>query len=919
MADTPSPSASLITDLIGRYGKQAVQLFTALAGATSLFYAIGFIIVNSYLLQLGVYETALISVGYIAPGVAFAIVFLLAAAGSALLTTATFAVLTPATLRRIGDVLPASTHSALGKMSRRTKYTITAVLSIAVMVVNLILIVAFSKMLGYLVWFGLNESASVTAWCTSVGLVVAGLLYAEYVSLLWQSFRQQTDPSRSLVASAQARLKLPVFAAALVALTFVSVLAYGRSVYGNVPSVFGGGLPIVVRFFGEKVDQLDRLGIGLEPGETVLTERVELITQTEDRYIVRVAGRAVSFDKKYVQGIRYEPPEFFFGEAFFFNSHTRLGEQFLADELYDNALSEFNLVLDRNANYAPALKGRIRIALIESRLDLESALNDYRELVKAERNNAENFYGLATVHARLAQPGQEEEAANEVVAMLQSARAISTTVAERAKDDAIFDDLRGVPAFDSDVYGSGSAAARWFAQRAGQSVESGAASEAIAAYQRAVQYAQQYQSDTDALSPIEIADLDVALSGLYDRFSTEALEAMRAAVAVTGERDPNYLNLLADLYRDRNEIDAALQIYDRVLQLSTAEDANRRTALIRQGQIALQAGDYLRAKAAFERALELGASDAATQYDYARVLAALGDAGAVSALRKAIELDSSLVEQAQKEDWPRYFANAGTEMANLINGAASARQARAARDAGDFEEAIAQYRQATDADPGIPAYWSELGDVLYRAEQFTEAAAAYQNALLLLPAPDANLLASVGRAQLKSGDAAGATNSFTAAINALGNTASADVYALLASAYEAAEKFDQAAAAYAEAARRESNTDLQIQYQYKNGVYLLLAGQTELGLAALTAATAQGGLRVESADASLRDATNAAANVLALLPVGAPLRIEGQPQLSEGVVWWPVSTQDGTPGFVRALQMVPGPPPEAPVSQVTAP
>src|SRR3990172_7736855 len=78
---SPVPTEAL-ADLLSRYGKQALQLFAALAGATGLFYAIGFIIVNTSLLKLGVYESALISAGYVAPGIAFVVIFSLSAGGT---------------------------------------------------------------------------------------------------------------------------------------------------------------------------------------------------------------------------------------------------------------------------------------------------------------------------------------------------------------------------------------------------------------------------------------------------------------------------------------------------------------------------------------------------------------------------------------------------------------------------------------------------------------------------------------------------------------------------------------------------------------------------------------------------------------------------------------------------------------------
>src|SRR3972149_6646208 len=125
MADTSATPSNLITELIGRYGRQAVQLFAALAGATGLFYAIGFVIVNTSLLQLGVYETALISVGYVAPGIAFALIFTLSAA--------TFAILIPNNVQHLVRALSPSAYARLDRISRRAKYALAFAWSVVVM------------------------------------------------------------------------------------------------------------------------------------------------------------------------------------------------------------------------------------------------------------------------------------------------------------------------------------------------------------------------------------------------------------------------------------------------------------------------------------------------------------------------------------------------------------------------------------------------------------------------------------------------------------------------------------------------------------------------------------------------------------------------------------------------------------------
>ena len=919
LPDSPT-SVDALADLLSRYGKLILQVFAAAAGATGLFYAIGFIIVNLSLLRLGVYESALVSVGYVVPGIAFVFLFGLAAVA----TVGAFEL----SRRVLGATRPGRIAAALAAI---------------------VMVVAGAFLLGFAMWFFSNVALGLVAWIIVVSAGVAILVYAHELPLASRMFaHRDADPGKPL-GPIQSRLKSPPFLLIAATFIFVSLLMYGQSVYDQVPPVFGGGLPIVVRFFGNEVDQLEQVGIGLEPGHSDVTERVELIAQTEGRYIVRVGDLAVSFDQSFVQGIRYEPPEFFFDPNFVLSTHTKLGERYLTEERYDEALSEFDLVLRDAPAYAPALRGRV--VVLAAKKDFDQALRDLRALSELEPLNEETHYDLATMHVQRGQSLGAPIDVEAVAAALGEATVISPTLIERARVDAAFDPLRPNPTFDRLVYGSGPDGARWYRDRARRFVEGGALDDAIVAYRRAITYTQAYELDAGALAPsevaalhidlgnvylqrdplseqaaaeiqqaaavpglsaTEVADAHVALSGIYlrrDPLSEDAVRALQAAVDATGSKDAKYLNQLADVYRARNESAKALEIYRIALRLSTGDDVNRREALIGQGRAALEAQQVLLASAAFSQALTLAPGDASTLYDYARALAALNDPGAEAALRAAIELDSSLADKAQQDEGQRYFANAGTAVTNLIQGAVAAREARALRDKGELAAAIAAYQKATAADPTVAAYAIELGNLLSQEKRYAEAASAYQKALALMTEAPARLavLVALGDAQLEARDYAGAISSYTEVINAQPDAATAALYARLARAYELTGGYGLAAATYLRAAERAPDD---MTYPYRVGLNLLLDGQTEPGLVALRPIVDQGGLRVESSEGvGLRADASPNAAVQSTLAIGAIVRIAGDPRANEGQVWWPVVDESGTSGWVGASGVVPAPPP----------
>ncbi|MHB1935129.1 MAG: tetratricopeptide repeat protein [Acidobacteriaceae bacterium] len=99
--------------------------------------------------------------------------------------------------------------------------------------------------------------------------------------------------------------------------------------------------------------------------------------------------------------------------------------------------------------------------------------------------------------------------------------------------------------------------------------------------------------------------------------------------------------------------------------------------------------------------------------------------------------------------------------------------ARTARKAGNFDQAIALDTQATQAKPDVGLTWYELGDSELAAKKYPDAATNYKKALTLLaaekaPKPDVIAAAdnNLGEALAKSGDVKSAVAAYEAAAKA---------------------------------------------------------------------------------------------------------------------------------------------------------
>ena len=136
---------------------------------------------------------------------------------------------------------------------------------------------------------------------------------------------------------------------------------------------------------------------------------------------------------------------------------------------------------------------------------------------------------------------------------------------------------------------------------------------------------------------------------------------------------------------------------------------------------------------------------------------------------------SKLSPEVQKQIAEVRKANASTQQENskIKNVNKLIVDARTARKAGNFDQAIALDTQATQAKPDVGLTWYELGDSELAAKKYDDAATNYKKALTLLAAektPKPDVLAAadnnLGEAEAKSGKVNDAVAAYEAAAKA---------------------------------------------------------------------------------------------------------------------------------------------------------
>lgn len=751
-----------------------VRIAGTIAGATGLTFGVGFMLVNLSLLKHGVYEGALVRERYIAAGISYLTIL----AGAVLIARAVYSLV---------DRLP-------NRWPRPARLLVAVVLT---PVLDYVLALAVwaggrapPKLVGergadYVltpaVWWlkGLRYfNVTMLIWALIAGWLALFLIHADRFDWTRKLLLREAPPTAPppkipetsagppQPASSQAgapflrRVESPAYLAALVILFFALLVTYGQYVYETLPAALGGGLPVVVQFTGgeDKMAILKGMGVPLENLST--TGQLELIGQTDSRYIVfirqinwersatgetRLASQrtALAFDKELVQGVRYYPSEYYLSDAFAAVTHTQEGDDLYSRGFYDDAIKEYDLAIARRPDYDLAYFHRGLAYLTKARnavgqgdpgaaqVEADRAVADLETVAGLNPGKGDYWYYQAVAQALA---GQHQAAVNS----LREAINRDEVYGDEAQDESAFDELEVRAdlnfSFEIILFGSEAEAGRAYAtqgqdhytaaqQASDEKVRHEALTRANLAYSRAI--------SLTADLPLEQASYRVALAAIYQDQELPALALTQLERAVkAAPANEGYHLQLAHVYIEQGNLPKALDEYEAVLKHN---DQNV-SAWLGKGEVLRQQAQYRQAADAFHKAAELAPEEADAWYGLGVAWLAVNPAEAEEPLRRTVTLDPSKVATIRKflED-TELEADVREQLEDVLMAAEASLQGDAALEVNDLEGAIAQYQIAVDADPDNTVYLAKLGDAYRKQgddgalEAYTQAADIYRS------------------------------------------------------------------------------------------------------------------------------------------------------------------------------------------------
>lgn len=341
------------------FGKRLLDLAKALLGTTgtgalgmTILYGLGFIVANVSLLRHGVFELSLLREHSLAAGLSFSVFSLLSAfSGWAVvgwlvdrLDVLGKWIARPKRGPRVKRVLQVY-EKACNAIGGHPPWRYLAVLAMAA--------IAFFP----LRWVFSQVTPQITklGWL-DIGdaLFVWGYLFS-VVGGVWAAYLSGVDFSEILPGGTKPDIARSIRLAVVTSILFLSALiTYGGWVYPRIPRSFGGGSPLYVEFIvdEEAVPTLEALGISV--GEGGLTQRVELLTQTDAKVIVVTQEEAaVSFDAALVKASSYFPVNYYASAEKLVN----LGDWHRERGKLDEAITEYEAALRIDSKSVEALVG----------------------------------------------------------------------------------------------------------------------------------------------------------------------------------------------------------------------------------------------------------------------------------------------------------------------------------------------------------------------------------------------------------------------------------------------------------------------------------------------------------------------------------------------------------------------------------
>ena len=546
----------ILESFMGIFGR----LFALFAGVATILYALGFVIVNTNLQRHGVYEFRLVQAQFVTAGLSylFYLAFLVSIAivVHALVGWICEKWVRPRLCPRKGR------PNLIGRLLSLVTFDGRFIDEWIVVVLDIILsppVLLF--LLARPIWRRwtapglslLNDFQAVFTWAWMTLTLV--WLYALFIR---PSIVGRVTTIGRMKVSPVGRVALE--SVALFLALMPTLFLYGKNIYHRIPPSFGGGSPMVVQFVVDKDGRARLQALGIVTNESGLTEKVELIAQSENRFIVltQQEERAVSLNTEDVQAIVY-----YIGYRGTAQRYNEIGEQRAQSERYNDAISQYNqaILLDRGFLRAYINRGAAYLERAKQEKekgqekdqeafnrDLEHAKGDFRQAIDiAEmRGDREGIAYLARYHSARAYAIQDLPSIEQTVEDLQEAIELEPTVQDAVRANHDFQPFLGESKFVEDIFGGFENAAREYNKQATDYKQEGNPEEAEWSYNWA------------------LALIDQAYEKATKADKREALLSEKAS----------YQGGLADLYAKQAKWDQAAREYlDAAESKKAAKDA----------------------------------------------------------------------------------------------------------------------------------------------------------------------------------------------------------------------------------------------------------------------------------------------------------------------------------------------------------
>ena len=717
---------------IGEAVGTVVNIFGFAAGSVGLLYAVGFTIVNLALLKHGVYEVSLVRARYVSAGVSHIVLI-------SLLAWIVWTCL-----------------SQTDRLSKDQSWWFK-------LLISFIPIFLVCYLLAMAVWgFRAVSERDITAfdlpffiWCLVFSLFLLLMMESDRIPKVKDLRSKLESGGTGASMSFGERLSAIGVWSIVVVIFIVLLYFYGQDVYETFPSALGGGQPIVVQFTGEESSLAALEQIGITQLENGLTDKVELIAQTEDNYIVLVhdtdlkTDLAISFEKSFTKGIKYYPEEHFLSPEYRKEKYTAEGNNYIKGGDFDTAGKMFDKALRLDDAYVPALlgKGNVLIGLLK----YDQAIKFYNtELIGPDKELELKEEDLASAHYGLARAYAGKRRFEEAMNALKQAFVMDETLLETAQKDKIFyadNELL------KEIFEGYENAAKWFGQEGDKLRESGDLDGSIEMYKKAISLSQETGDKKSE------ADYRYRLSKVYT-LKGDIMEA-RNEIETATNLDPNNLVYqigLADIYVAQTEFESAISLYESVL----ANNPDNTAAWSGLGDAHLALGDYMEAENAYRAVTEIDPVNASGYYGLARAKAIQGKSDeAISAYRRAVSLNPALRERSQGDE---FFDNIRKEIESLNTAADHNNQGDQLRDAGEIDQAIIEYQKAVTLDPSNATYHANLGKAYEQQGRLADAEAEFVTAISYASGND-KYYSLLGEVKFEGGDLQGAIDNYAKALD----------------------------------------------------------------------------------------------------------------------------------------------------------